>query len=73
MARLLLLLHLDFTKFPPFHEKLFLTVATLSLLVGAPLSHAFAQRGHYKGGHGSSHKGGHYKNKATNNHYRKRK
>ncbi|MCW3480590.1 hypothetical protein OL229_13670 [Neisseriaceae bacterium JH1-16] len=28
--------------------------------------------GHYAGGHGSSHKGGHYKNKATNDHYRKR-
>lgn len=54
-------------------KNFFLTLATLCLLVGAPLSHAFAQRGHYKGGHGSSHKGGSYKNKATNNHYRKRK
>ena len=28
--------------------------------------------GHYAGGEGSSHKGGHYENSATNNHYRKR-
>jgi hypothetical protein len=29
--------------------------------------------GTYKGGKGSSHKGGTYKNSSTNNHYRKRK
>jgi hypothetical protein len=29
-------------------------------------------RGHYEGGIGSSHKGGHYKNPATHDHYRKR-
>jgi hypothetical protein len=54
-------------------KKLFLTLAMLSLLAGLPFSHAFAQRGHYKGGKGSSHKEGSYKNKATNDHYRKRK
>lgn len=32
-----------------------------------------AQRGHYKGGRGSSHKGGKYKNPSTGNHYRKRR
>lgn len=34
---------------------------------------SYSQKGHYKGGKGSSHKGGSYKNKSTNNHYRKRK
>ena len=29
--------------------------------------------GHYKGGRGSSHKGGSYRRKSTNNHYRHRK
>jgi len=29
--------------------------------------------GHYAGGRGSSHKGGHYKNPTTHNHYRNRK
>ncbi|MGI4871354.1 MAG: hypothetical protein ACRYFX_09260 [Janthinobacterium lividum] len=53
-------------------KKLALLLAALCLLAGAPLS-VLAQRGHYKGGHGSSHKGGSYKNKATNDHYRKRK
>lgn len=28
--------------------------------------------GHYAGGEGSSHKGGHYENSATGNHYKKR-
>jgi hypothetical protein len=28
--------------------------------------------GTYRGGHGSSHKGGHYKNSRTADHYRKR-
>lgn len=32
-----------------------------------------AQKGHYKSGKGSSHKGGKYKNSSTNNHYKKRK
>ena len=27
------------------------------------------QGGHYKGGHGSSHKGGHYKHKQHHDHY----
>ena len=49
-----------------------LTLATLCLLVGIATS-AFAQGGHYKNGRGSSHKGGSYKNKATHDHYRKRK
>lgn len=30
-------------------------------------------QGRYKGGKGSSHKGGKYKNSSTNNHYKKRK
>jgi len=29
--------------------------------------------GYYAGGRGSSHKGGHYKNSSTNDHYRRRK
>ncbi|HEY9805997.1 MAG TPA: hypothetical protein V6D04_05475 [Candidatus Obscuribacterales bacterium] len=53
-------------------KKLFLFLTLLGFLAGAPLS-SFAQGGHYKGGKGSSHKGGKYKNKATNDHYLKRK
>lgn len=34
-------------------------------------SHA-SRSGHYAGGKGSSHKGGNYKNKRTNDHYQKR-
>jgi hypothetical protein len=30
-----------------------------------------ARGGHYAGGHGSSHKGGHYKNPRTGDHYEK--
>lgn len=30
-----------------------------------------AQKGHYKGGKGSSHKDGKYKNPSTGNHYKK--
>ncbi|SAL19402.1 hypothetical protein AWB71_00935 [Caballeronia peredens] len=33
---------------------------------------AEARGGHYAGGHGSSHKGGHYKNARTGDHYEKR-
>jgi hypothetical protein len=33
---------------------------------------AEARGGHYSGGHGSSHKGGHYKNARTGDHYEKR-
>ena len=52
-------------------KNFFLTLATLCFLSGTVP--AFAQGGHYKNGKGSSHKGGKYKNKATGNHYRKRK
>jgi len=31
------------------------------------------EQGEYKNGEGSSHKGGHYKNTSTNDHYQKRK
>lgn len=34
---------------------------------------AYARGGHYAGGHGSSHKGGHYSNPRTHDHYEKRK
>ena len=50
-----------------------LLLPLLGLLLSMPLSPAWAQQGHYKGGHGSSHKGGSYKNKSTNDHYRHRK
>jgi hypothetical protein len=53
-------------------KKLVLFLTMICFLAGAPLS-SWAQGGHYKGGKGSSHKGGKYKNKATNDHYRKRK
>lgn len=33
---------------------------------------ALASGGHYAGGHGSSHKGGHYKNARTGDHYERR-
>lgn len=53
-------------------KSFFLTLITLCFLAGVA-SPSFAQGGHYKNGKGSSHKGGSYKNKATHNHYRKRK
>lgn len=34
---------------------------------------SFAQHGYYRGGHGSSHKRGHYVNRHTSNHYRTRR
>lgn len=34
---------------------------------------AEARGGYYAGGHGSSHKGGHYKNSRTSDHYEKRR
>jgi len=46
----------------------------LILLFLLPLSLDAQKRGgHYSGGKGSSHKGGTYKNKKTNDHYTKRK
>ncbi len=36
-------------------------------------THRKSNGGHYKGGKGSSHKGGHYINQRTNNHYTKHK
>jgi hypothetical protein len=50
-------------------KKLLFALALIGICVG-PVS---AQGGHYKGGKGSSHKSGKYKNASTGNHYRKRK
>jgi hypothetical protein len=49
-------------------KRLLLIIFTALLLMPA-----FSQGGHYKGGKGSSHKGGKYKNASTGDHYRKRK
>ena len=54
-------------------KQLLSLLALLGFLASASFSPAWAQHGHYKGGHGSSHKGGSYKNKSTGDHYRKRK
>jgi len=48
-------------------KKIFFIVAMLFAAA------TFAQNGHYRGGKGSSHKGGRYKNSSTDNHYRKHK
>ncbi|WP_438391115.1 hypothetical protein [Caballeronia sp. DA-9] len=49
------------------------TVIALILAVAvATPALVFARGGHYSGGHGSSHKGGHYMNLRTNNHYESR-
>lgn len=34
-------------------------------------AHHASRDGHYAGGHGSSHKGGHYKNPSTGDHYQR--
>lgn len=47
-------------------------IAVLAIMLALPAV-SYAKGGHYKGGHGSSHKQGHYKNSKTNNHYKKRK
>lgn len=47
--------------------------AVLSLIVMFAAQPVLAAGGHYAGGHGSSHKGGHYKNAATGDHYQHRK
>jgi hypothetical protein len=44
---------------------------TVCAAIAFPLM-AFARGGHYSGGHGSSHKGGHYKNARTGDHYEKK-
>ncbi len=49
-----------------------LPAAVFAILVCLPPI-ALASGGHYAGGHGSSHKGGHYVNARTNNHYQHRK
>lgn len=59
-----------------------ITIALLSLVlcVATPAfargghggGHHVSRGGHYAGGKGSSHKGGHYKNPRTNDHYTKR-
>lgn len=43
----------------------------LCVAVAAPTV-AIARGGHYAGGQGSSHKGGHYKNARTGDHYEHR-
>jgi hypothetical protein len=50
-----------------------LTVLLLGLAVAITPVAGYASGGHYAGGHGRSHKGGHYKNRATHDHYRHRK
>lgn len=48
----------------------------ITALISASLIVPFiaeARGGHYAGGHGSSHKGGQYKNSRTGNHYEKRR
>jgi len=50
--------------------KKIIAVLLLALFI-APLF-AEARGGHYVGGHGSPHKGGHYKNARTGDHYEKR-
>lgn len=51
-------------------KKLAILVTMFLFLLG---TNVHAQKGHYKGGKGSSHKGGHYKNSSTHDHYKKRK
>jgi hypothetical protein len=51
-------------------KKLVIAFTLFFFLLGGTIN---AQSGHYKNGKGSSHKGGSYKNKTTNNHYKKRK
>lgn len=48
-----------------------ITIALFTLAILAPTA-SFARGGHYIGGHGSSHKGGHYSNPRTGNHYEHR-
>ena len=40
-----------------------------ALSAAAPALAKSTQGGYYAGGHGSSHKGGHYRNARTHNHY----
>jgi hypothetical protein len=51
-------------------KKLIVLCSLFFLVLGGNIE---AQSGHYKGGKGSSHKGGKYKNASTHNHYKKRK
>lgn len=51
-------------------KKLVVFFTLFFLILGGNIE---AQKGHYKSGKGSSHKGGKYKNSSTNNHYKKRK
>ena len=53
-------------------KTLFLSFAIFLLAVTTSFAqhrHYSNQGGHYRGGHGSSHKGGHYVNSRTHNHY----
>jgi hypothetical protein len=54
-----------------------IVLAALGMLIGGTSearghagTHYSNQGGHFSGGHGSSHKGGHYVNPKTGNHYR---
>ncbi len=47
-------------------------VVLLCAVLSIP-SFAVAKGGHYAGGHGSSHKGGKYKNPRTGDHYERRR
>lgn len=49
------------------------TIAAILVFALAAPAIALARGGHYSGGHGSSHKGGHYTNARTHDHYEKRK
>jgi len=44
----------------------------LGLIMAALPAPAEARGGHYSGAHGSSHRGGSYRNAPTNNHYQHR-
>ena len=52
-------------------EKILLVVVGL-ILGGLIAAFKLSDDGHYAGGEGSSHKGGHYQNDSTGDHYHKR-
>lgn len=51
-----------------------LIAAIAAMLCLGPIADAHPSNGGwYQGGHGSSHRGGHYRNPSTGNHYRHRR
>lgn len=46
-----------------------IAIVLMTITSFAQHRHYANQGGHYRGGHGSSHRGGHYRNARTNNHY----